>query len=140
MEPAASLALPPTPSSLLPGSPQGFPSSDRNSQRHRDLLAAFSWFSRLRFQLGLSGELLKVPRAGNAGCVLWDVGHLSPGEAKGDLGVKYPLPRFWEVPVSLPFPLALLLKKQRWVRGGRGDRGSFSLRAQPGVEALLSLV
>lgn len=42
--------------SVLPGSPEGFPGSDRSSHRHRDLLAALSWFSRLHFHLLLSRE------------------------------------------------------------------------------------
>lgn len=52
-EQRARLCLPPP---LLPGSPEGFPGSDRSSHRHRDLLAALSRFSRLRFHLVLSGE------------------------------------------------------------------------------------
>lgn len=50
------LALPPTPSPVLPGSPQGLLSSDRNRHRHRDLLVALSCFSRLRFHLVLFRE------------------------------------------------------------------------------------
>lgn len=47
---------------VLPGSPEGFPGSDRNSHRHRDLLVALSWFSRLRFHLVLSGESLRAAK------------------------------------------------------------------------------
>lgn len=58
MERAASLGSASHPLPVLPESPQGFLSSDRNRHRHRDLLAALSWFSRLRFHLVLSGESL----------------------------------------------------------------------------------
>lgn len=83
----AYLCLPPP--SLLPESPEGVQGTDRSSHRHRDLLVALSWFSKLPpFPLG---ALWRVPVSWE-NRVFWGMGGIS---VRWIWGLNIPSPGFW---------------------------------------------